>query len=121
MAQASSRRVMEITTPLGKDLLFHRMSAREELGRLSEFEIDLLSTRNDIKFSEILAKNVTVRLELANKENRYFNGFVTRFSQSGMRGNYHLYHASVRPWLWFLTRTATCRIFQKLKAPDILK
>ena len=34
-------RAMEITTPLGKDvLLFNHMSAREELGRLSEFEID---------------------------------------------------------------------------------
>ena len=112
---------MEITTPLGKDLLFHRMNAREELGRLSEFEIDLLSPRNDIKFADILSKNVTVKLELANKSNRYFNGFVTRFAQIGMRGRYHLYHASVRPWLWFLTRTSDCRIFQKIKVPDILK
>jgi type VI secretion system secreted protein VgrG len=112
---------MEITTPLGKDLLFHRMVAREELGRLSEFEIDLLSPRKDIKFSEILSKNVTVRLELYNEEDRYFNGFVTRFSQVGMRGRYHLYHASVRPWLWFLTRTADCRIFQKITVPEIVE
>lgn len=113
--------LMEIMTPLGADLLFHRMVAREELGRLSEFEIDLLSPRKDIKFSEILAKNVTVRLELYNEENRYFNGFVTRFSQVGMRGRYHLYHASVRPWLWFLTRTADCRIFQKMSVPEIVQ
>ena len=25
------------------------------------------------------------------------------------------------PWLWFLTRTADCRIFQNKKAPDIIK
>lgn len=112
---------MEITTPLGKDLLFHRMVAREELGRLSEFEIDLLSTRADIMPNEILAKNVTVKLELASDGLRYFNGFVTRFYQTGKRGRYHLYHASVRPWLWFLTRTADCRIFQDLSIPDILK
>ena len=118
---ATTTRLMEITTPLGKDLLFHRMNAREELGRLSEFEIDLLSPRNDIKFADILSKNVTVKLELANKSDRYFNGFVTRFSQIGMRGRYHLYHASVRPWLWFLTRTSDCRIFQKIKVPHILK
>ncbi|MDB5866884.1 MAG: tssI, partial [Betaproteobacteria bacterium] len=95
--------------------------AREELGRLSEFEIDLLSPRKDIKFSEILAKNVTVRIELENAGDRYFNGFVTRFSQIGMRGRYHLYHASVRPWLWFLTRTADCRIFQKMSVPEIVQ
>jgi type VI secretion system secreted protein VgrG len=27
----------------------------------------------------------------------------------------------VRPWLWFLTRTADCRIFQDMKVPDIIK
>ena len=27
----------------------------------------------------------------------------------------------VRPWLWFLTRTADCRIFQEMTVPDILK
>jgi len=113
--------VMSIATPLDPDLLFHRMAAREELGRLSEFEIDLLSTRKDIKFADILGKSVTVKLEMANKQIRYFNGYVTRFSQIGMRGRYHLYHASVRPWLWFLTRTADCKIFQKMKVPDILK
>ncbi len=118
---AAAKPTMQIATPLGKDLLFHRMVAREELGRLSEFEIDLLSPRKDIKFSEILAKNITVRLELQDGGNRYFNGFVTRFSQVGMRGRYHLYHASVRPWLWFLTRTADCRIFQKMSVPDIIE
>ena len=41
---AQTPRVMEITTPLGDDvLLFHRMSAREELSRLFEYQIDLLS------------------------------------------------------------------------------
>ena len=122
MAAAPRPPIASISTPLGKDvLLFLRMSAREELGRLSEFEIDVLSTRNDINFAGIVGKSVTVKLELANKESRYFNGYVTRFSQTGMRGRYHQYHASVRPWLWFLTRTADCRIFQKMSVPDILK
>ncbi len=37
-------RLMEIDTPLGDGvLLFHGMRAREELGRLSEYQLDLLS------------------------------------------------------------------------------
>jgi type VI secretion system secreted protein VgrG len=119
---AAPQLVMSLSTPLGQDvLLFHRMSAREELGRLSEFEIDALSTKRDINFDAILGKPVTVSLELATGGERYFNGYVTRFSQVGMRGRHHLYHASVRPWLWFLTRTSTCRIYQKLTVPEILK
>jgi type VI secretion system secreted protein VgrG len=115
-------RAFELTTPLGKDvLLFHRMSAREELSRLSEYRLDMLSAKGDIKLDDILGKNVTVKAELPDNKWRYFNGFVTRFSQGGMYGRYFTYHATVRPWLWMLTRTANCRIFQKMTVPDILK
>ncbi|SFU99411.1 type VI secretion system Vgr family protein [Pseudoduganella namucuonensis] len=116
------RRMIEITTPLGDEaLLFHRMRAREELGRLSEFEIDLLSERGDIAPTAILGANVTVKLELAERRVRHFNGYVTAFRQAGTHGRYQAYQATVRPWLWFLTRTADCRIFQDLSAPDIVK
>ena len=46
---------------------------------------------------------------------------MTRFAQAGTYGRYHRYVAEVRPWLWFLTRTADCRIFQEMTVPDILK
>src|SRR5688500_2195971 len=99
MAVAELTRTMEISTPLGGDaLMFHRMSTREALGRLSESELELLSRRGDIAFSDILGKNVTVRLELPDGE-RFFNGYVTRFARAGSRGRYFLYQASVRPWL----------------------
>ncbi|HWS12628.1 MAG TPA: type VI secretion system tip protein VgrG, partial [Rhodocyclaceae bacterium] len=115
-------RVIEITTPLGADvLLFHRMRAREETSRLFEYEIDLLSRKADVDLDKILAANVTVKLELPEGKTRHFNGYVTRFAQVGMFGRYHLYRAVVRPWLWFLTRGANCRIFQDLSVPEIVK
>lgn len=115
-------RLMEIVTPLGEDvLLFHGMHAREEVSRLSEFHLDLLSEKQDIKVDDILGKNVTVKLALPDDATRFFNGYVTRFSQRGKMGRYHRYVAEVRPWLWFLTRTADCRIFQEMTVPDILK
>ena len=113
--------VMEITTPLGADLLFHRMSGREDISHLFEYQIDLLSARSDISLDEIMGKNVTVKLELPDNSTRYFNGFVTRFTQMGTHGRYYAYHATVRPWLWFLTRTADCRIFQKMSVPKIVE
>jgi type VI secretion system secreted protein VgrG len=117
----ANRRFLEIKTPLGEDLLFHRMRGREELARLSEFEIDLLSAKGELDFDKIVGKDVTVKLELPNDETRYFHGFVTRFVQRGTHGRYYAYHAMVYPWLWFLTRTANCRIFQEKTVPDILK
>ena len=116
-------RVMEIVTPLGEDmLLFHGMHAREEMGRLSECQIDLLSPKNDVKPDDMLGKNVTVKLALPDDSTRYFNGYVTRFSAGGQGyGRYYRYFAVVHPWLWFLTRTTDCRIFQEMTVPDIIK
>ncbi len=115
-------RLMEIDTPLGADtLLFHGMHAREELGRVSEFQVDLLSPKGDINLDDILGKNVNIRVMTARNQTRHFNGYVTRFAQRGKLGRYHRYLAVVRPWLWFLSRTADCRIFQNKKVPDILK
>src|ERR1700733_10270818 len=115
-------RVMEIVTPLGADvLLFQGMHAREEMGRLFEYQIDLLSPRDDVNLDQILGKNVTVKLALPDDSTRYFNGYVTRFAQSETYGRYNRYSAVVRPWLWFLTRTADCRIFQDMAGPDIVK
>ena len=31
------------------------------------------------------------------------------------------YRATLVPWLWFLTRTSDCRIFQNMTVPDIIK
>jgi type VI secretion system secreted protein VgrG len=115
-------RTMEIATPLGEDvLLFHGMTGREEMSRLFEYQVDLLSARDDIDLDEILGKNVTIRLALLNDENRFWNGFVTRFSEGDTHGRLRRYHATVRPWFWFLTRTSDCRIFQDQTVPDIIK
>ena len=116
------KRFVEIDTPLPPDtLLFHRMRAREELGRLSEYELELLSMDRAVNLDAVLGKSVTVKLELANDKVRSFSGYVTSFSLVGMHGRYHRYQATVRPWLWFLTRTTNCRIFQEKKVPEILK
>ncbi len=113
--------VMEIVTPLAEDLLFHGMHAREELGRLGEYQIDLLSPKGELDPDAILAKAVSVKLALPDEGTHYFNGYVTRFSQHGKYGRYHRYMAVVRPWFWFLTRTADCRIFQDRTVPQILE
>jgi type VI secretion system secreted protein VgrG len=113
---------MEITTPLGEDvLLFHAMNAREELSRVGECRLDLLSAQDDIDVDQILGKNVTVKVALQDDGTRFFNGFVTRFGQGGKHGRYRRYYADVHPWMWFLSRTTDCRIFQEMTVPDIVK
>jgi len=126
MAITQKRRIFAVNTPLGEDVLvFYHMTGTEQLGRLFEYEIELLSEKTYIQLTDILGKNITVRMQLPEARGagtRYFNGFVTRFSYLGMRGmRYGAYRAMVNPWLWFLTRTADCRIFQNKTVPDIIE
>ncbi len=116
-----SERIFKINTPLDEDvLLFRRMSGREELGRLFEFELDLLSTDPNVAFDDVLGQALTVEIERPDGEIRYFNGIVSRFSYVGTEGQYSLYRATIKPWLWLLTRTNDCRVFQNMTVPEIL-
>jgi type VI secretion system secreted protein VgrG len=115
-------RAIAIKTPLGDDVLVLRsMAGREELGRAFEYELILSSDDHAIKADDILGQNVTIRLELAGDKTRYFNGFVSRFAQTGRSQTHSTYRATIRPWLWFLTRRADCRIFQEMTVPEIVK
>ena len=108
-------RVMEIQTPLANDvLLFYQLHAREEISRPFEYLFTLLSTDKAISLDDVLGKTVSLTVQLPGGKERHFSGYVTRFAQSGMIGRYYRYTAIVRPWLWFLTRAADCRIFQEL-------
>jgi type VI secretion system secreted protein VgrG len=112
---------IELVTPLGEELLFHGMTAHEELGRRAEFQLDLLSTNTDVDRDRILGAKVTIRVSLHDDKVRYFNGYVTRFSAGAALGRYARYHATVSPWLWFLTRTTDCRIFQDRTVRQIVE
>ncbi len=114
-------RVMEIATPLDPHLLFHSMHAREEISRLSEYQVSLLSLKKDVDLDELLGKKVTITLGLPDESRREFNGYVTRLAQHGMYGRYHRYVATLHPWLWFLTRTSDCRIFQEMTVQQIVE
>jgi len=95
-------RMMELVTPLGDDvLLFHGMRAREEMSRLFEYQLDLLSLNNDINVDEILGKNVTVKVALPDDTTRYFNGFVTRFAQGG-KGEQIRWCSAQSPFGWMV-------------------
>jgi type VI secretion system secreted protein VgrG len=114
-------------SPLGDQLLFHHMDGEEELGRPFKYDLRLLSKDGNLVLSDLLGQVVTVELDLAeatptpNDGVRHFNGYVTRFSREGVHQNYHVYSATVRPWLWLLSQASNCRIFQNKTVPEIIK
>jgi type VI secretion system secreted protein VgrG len=124
LTQSKSPMPVPITlkSPLpAKDLMFESMTASDGLSMLGEMQLGLVSEKADLKPQDLLGKPITVSVALADDKKRHFHGYVTRFGIGAHRGRYFGYQASVRPWLWFLTRTADCRIFQELSVPDIVK
>lgn len=115
-------RICTVASPLGPDaLLLERMVGEEGISRLFRFECDFLSEIGDLSFTGIVGKNVTIAMELPDQKIRHFNGFVSRFAQRGAEGRFVSYRCELVPWLWFLTRTSDCRIFQNETVPNIIE
>src|SRR5262249_9434572 len=99
-----------------------RFTGQEAMSRLFSYQLEMLSEEEDIKPEDIVGKNVTWGIQEWDKEIRYFNGFVSRFSAGAARlHDRRVYRMEVVPYFWFLTRTANCRIFQKKKTPEIIE
>ena len=121
------QRFVSVTTPLGSDtMVFHRVKGHEALSRLFEYEVDLLVEDKALvnagfPVEKVLGQGMTIDVTLENGGHRYFHGLVSQFRHHGTEGESFLFRATLRPWLWFLTRTSDCRIFQELTVPDIIK
>lgn len=111
---------VRFVSPLGDDLLVFSMHGKEEMGRLSVFDMELVSPKSDLNFDNVVGQQVTATLVIQEGE-RHFNGYITEFKYLGWDGVYSRYAATIRPWLWLLTRTSDCRVFQKMTVPDIIK
>ena len=122
-AYTQTGRYLSATTPLGKDvLLLTAFEGDEELSRLFTYRLEFLSTNEALDPKAIIGKSVNWAVQPAGGQPRYFNGLVRSFSAGGKQvRQVRAYRAEVVPWLWLLTQTSDCRIFQNKKPPDIIK
>jgi type VI secretion system secreted protein VgrG len=121
MTYTQEGRLLSLNTPLGKDiLLLQGVNGRESISRPFVFHLDLLSENPSIAYDRIVGQRVGITIEAPDESQRNWNGFVSRFVQAGSDYRFTHYRAEIVPWLWFLTRTADCRIFQNMTVPDII-
>ncbi len=118
---AESRHI-RLTTPLDDGVLLpYRLTLHEEMSRPYQYDLELLSLDPAIKLEDVLGLDMTIEMETGTDEPRLFHGHVARFGQGGVLGRYTRYHATLRPFLWFLTRASDSRIFQGLSVPEVVK
>ena len=122
----AARQVMKIETSTGKFLVLG-MDGREELGRLPEYHVrlagnnmNLLGMPEDVEFEDLLGTATTVTMEVDEENPREFNGYITRMQQGEPIGRYPSFTATIRPWLWFATRSVNSRVFQEKTVKDIV-
>jgi type VI secretion system secreted protein VgrG len=122
MALTQSQRLVQVNGPLGANvLLLQSLEGSEELGRPFQYHLELTSEDASVKFDQLLGKPMGLALELYDGGERYFHGIVCACRQTVGTGQYAGYQVTLRPWLWLLSRTSDCRIFQNKTVPDIIK
>lgn len=120
MAQyKQANRPIRVATNLGEDVLLLRGFAGEEgISMPYSFHLDLMSEEASISPDDVLRKPMAITVELESGEQRYIHGAVRRFRQLGQREGLTFFEAEIVPWLWFLSLSTDCRIFQDM---DVLK
>ncbi|MFT3925143.1 MAG: type VI secretion system tip protein TssI/VgrG [Myxococcales bacterium] len=111
-----------VESVLGPDVfLLEHLHGREELSTPFSYAVTLLSLKSDIKLSQLLGQAMTITFQAAEDKPRYIHGHVTDMLAIGNHGGYFRYQLTLHPWIWFLSQTTNCRIFQEKTVPDILR
>lgn len=120
MVQAG--RPFQIFTPLAPDtLVLEKFAGVESVSAPFSFQVDLLSDKPDVASADLLRKPVHLTFELPGGQERVIHGLVNRFTQLGQRHPLSAYRVEIVPWLWFLSLSRDCKIFQNQSVPEILE
>jgi type VI secretion system secreted protein VgrG len=121
MAITQDKRVAQLQTALGKDVLgLARFEITEGLSELFEWQIEAVSEKPDLDFKSAIGRPCSITVKSYDTD-RLFHGILAEARWVGVRGQYHVYRAEVVPWLWLLSRVTNCRIFSEKSAPDIIQ
>ena len=117
-----ANRPMRVDTALGEDvLLLEGFSGDEAVSAPFGYTLDLLSEDPAVAASSVLRTPMSVTIKtLDGSGERFIHGLVRSFAQLGQSEGLTSYRAEIVPWLWFLSLSSDCRIFQNMTVPDIV-
>ena len=116
-------RLLTISTPLGVDeFILVSMRGREEFSRLFSFHLEMVADAYPtIAPADLVGKPVAWTVNFPNTVLRQFHGVVRQLAAGEFVGrSKRVYRVEIVPWLWFLTRSTNCLIFQEMTAPKII-
>ncbi len=102
-------------------LLLRGFSGEEALSTPFRYLADLSSADPAIDFNQVVGRRACIVLETDGSAPRHFHGIVCRFIQVPGNVGEIRYQAEIVPWLWLLTRTSDCRIYQDKSVIEIVE
>ena len=121
---SQDQQYLSITTPLGKDkLVLTGLEGEDGLSTLFRYRLKLLSEDKDVPFAGLVGKPATVTIRLGGEAgSRVIDGIITTIEMTHFddRESLAYYEAELRPWLYLLTLSGDCRVFQEKTVPDIV-
>jgi type VI secretion system secreted protein VgrG len=121
---SDANRLLAIKTVLDPDvLLVNRLTATERISRLFSFELELMAPvekAGTVKASALIGASGSIRMESPGGKKRFFHGVFSRFEEGSEDRKFRFYRAELSPWLWLLTLTSDCRVFQDKTVPEMI-
>lgn len=114
-------RLLQLTTPLGTDLLAECVRGEEAISRGFSFKVDALSLDAHLPLKNLIGQPTLLQLlTAASGHMRAFHGYVSAAEISGANGGFARYILTIEPWTRFLSFGRDSRIFQGLTVIEIL-
>ncbi|TAN08182.1 MAG: type VI secretion system tip protein VgrG, partial [Rhizobiaceae bacterium] len=101
-----------------EELIFTGLTGRDEISRCFAYTVSFVSKDPDIDPLSMLGGSLSIEGE-AKDPRRWFSGIVSEFRLTRIEGRITYYEAVLRPWLWLLSNTTDCRIFQHMSVIEI--
>ena len=123
-AYSQANRPLQVTTPLGDDvLLITAFSGFESISRLFRFHLTLAAPdQTQVDFNKLMGGSITVTLVQPDRRRHALLQRDLHEPRPGpARQTFTMYEMEVVPTFWRLTQNYQSRIFQYLSVPEILQ
>ena len=113
-------RAITIETAGGETLTFTHLAGFDAVSRCFEFTVGLTGPELDVEADALINQPLAIEAESGDPK-RWFHGLVSEFRLVKLEERVASYEVVLRPWLWLLSLTHDCRIFQNLSVIEIVE
>lgn len=121
MSYEQANRALRVYTQLGDGaFVLTSVDGEEAVSRPFRLTLTLEAGPGEVDAAALLGTPARVEIAAAPGEFRVLHGRVSRFRHVGAGTVLHRYQMELVPWLWMLSLSTDCRIFQQMSVPEIV-